>query len=170
MSWASAADIPPTYTSEPSMSGANRAPSSFVKNATEIGRPGVIPRSRHVWMTSSPASTPKLPSYLPPVRTVSMCEPVITAGPVPTSHVPMTFPTSSVSIRRPRSRIQPMTRSRPARSSSVRARRLHPPPSILPTSASSMIRLISRSALIRPIVAVDPVVPVTSISVRNPSH
>ena len=43
MSRASSSAIPPTYTSDPSMSGAKRAPSSSVKNATASGRAGVTP-------------------------------------------------------------------------------------------------------------------------------
>ena len=63
------------------MSGAKRAPSSSVKNADRdaaLGRRSSCVIS--VSSTSSPASTPRLPSKRPPVRTVSMCEPVITAG------------------------------------------------------------------------------------------
>ena len=57
------------------MSGANRAPSSSVKNATVIGCRVATPCCSRVSITSSPASTPRLPSKRPPVATVSMCEP-----------------------------------------------------------------------------------------------
>ena len=62
------------------MSGAKRAPSSSVKNATATPRSVSISLVINVSSTSSPASTPRLPSNRPPVRTVSMCEPVITTG------------------------------------------------------------------------------------------
>ena len=58
MSRASSSAIPPTNTSDPSMSGAKRAPSSSVKKATARGRAGVTPACFSVSMTSSPASTP----------------------------------------------------------------------------------------------------------------
>ena len=41
-----------------------------------------MPCCSSVSITSSPASTPRLPSKRPPVRTVSMCEPVITGAAV----------------------------------------------------------------------------------------
>ncbi len=44
------------------MSGGKRDPSSSVKNATARGRAGVRPAAVTVSMTSSPASTPRLPS------------------------------------------------------------------------------------------------------------
>ncbi len=44
--------------------------------------PGTRPARWNVSITSSPASTPRLPSYRPPVRTVSMCEPVVTGAPL----------------------------------------------------------------------------------------
>ena len=62
------------------MSGAKRAPSSSVKKATAIGRSVTMPCCSSVSTTSRPASTPRLPSKRPPVRTVSMCEPVITGA------------------------------------------------------------------------------------------
>ena len=63
------------------MSGGKREPSSLVKNAAASGRSSSTPLSMAVSITSSAASTPRLPSYLPPVATVSMCEPIITGGP-----------------------------------------------------------------------------------------
>ena len=52
------AAMPPTNTSEPSMSGAKRAPSSSVKKPTASGRAGSTPACFSVSITSSPASTP----------------------------------------------------------------------------------------------------------------
>ena len=79
------------------MSGAKRAPSSSVKKATLTGRRVAMPSVSSVSMTSSPASTPRLPSKRPPVATVSMCDPVITAaapGSVP-GRVATTLPMAS---------------------------------------------------------------------------
>ena len=133
------------------MSGAKRAPSSSVKKATAIGWTVATPCCSRVSITSSPASTPRLPSNRPPVATVSMCDPVITGaavGSVP-RRVATTLPMASMATSSPRSRIQPTTRSRPARSSSVRARRAQPSspsgPLIAPTSPSSTSRAHSRS-------------------------
>ena len=64
------------------MSGAKRLPSSSVKKATAIGRRVATPCCSSVSTTSSPASTPRLPSKRPPVATVSMCEPHITGAAV----------------------------------------------------------------------------------------
>ena len=44
------------------MSGANRLPSSSVKYATDNGRAGTWPLASTDSITSSPASTPRLPS------------------------------------------------------------------------------------------------------------
>ena len=44
------------------MSGAKRAPSSSLKNATTIGRRVTMPASFSVCTTSSPPITPRLPS------------------------------------------------------------------------------------------------------------
>ncbi len=44
------------------MSGANRLPSSSVKKATDRGRRVSIPASSSARTTSSPASTPRVPS------------------------------------------------------------------------------------------------------------
>ena len=80
------------------MSGAKRAPSSSVKKATAIGCTVATPCCSSVSITSSPASTPRLPSKRPPVATVSMCEPVITgaaAGSVP-GRVATTLPMASI--------------------------------------------------------------------------
>ena len=127
------------------MSGWKRAPSSLVKNATASGRGGVRPACMRVSITSMPARTPRLPSNRPPVRTVSMCEPVITGRPAPTCQVPTTLPTASTTTSRPRSRIHVTTRSRPSRSASVRARRHEPPPSMGPTRANSSRRANRRA-------------------------
>ena len=88
------------------MSGGKRAPSSSVKKATARGRRVVTPAPASVSTTSSPASTPRLPSYRPPVRTVSMWEPVMTgARSSRPARTPTTLPTASIVTSRPRSRI-----------------------------------------------------------------
>ncbi len=87
------------------MSGANRAPSSSVKNATWIGRRVVMSCLARVSTISNPASTPRLPSNRPPVRTVSMCEPTITAAAVGSlpARVATTLPMASIETCMPRS-------------------------------------------------------------------
>ena len=137
------------------MSGANREPSSSVKNATWSGRSVATPAWSSVSTISSPASTPRLPSKRPPVPTVSMCEPTITGASVGSepARVATTLPIASIATSRPRSRIHATTRSRPARSSSVSASRAlpHSPfgPSIRPIWPSSSIRPRRRSVSIR---------------------
>ena len=133
------------------MSGAKRLPSSSVKKATAIGRRVATPCCSSVSTTSSPASTPRLPSKRPPVATVSMCEPHITGaavGSVP-GRVATTLPIASIDRSMPRSRIHPTTRSRPARSASLSARRAHPSspfgPLIAPISPSSTSRAHNRA-------------------------
>ena len=139
----------PVNTRLPIMSGAKRAPSSLVKNAAASGCSVSTPASLSVSMTSSAASTPRLPSKRPPVRTVSMCDPAMTAGPDwRPGRTPTTLPMPSTVESRPSSRIQPQTRSRPALSSSDSARRAQPPPSMAPMAARSARRRCSRPALI----------------------
>ncbi len=140
----------PVKTRLPIMSGAKRAPSSLVKKATANGCSVSMPASLSVAMTSSPASTPRLPSKRPPVRTVSMCDPVITAGPATRpARVPTTLPMASIVTANPSSRIQWQTRSRPALSSSESARRAQPPPSMAPMAASSAKRRCRRAPSMR---------------------
>ncbi len=55
-------------------------PSSSVKKLTPSGRRNSTPAARTDSITSSPASTPRLPSNRPPVATVSICEPHRTGG------------------------------------------------------------------------------------------
>jgi len=147
--------MPPTYTKLPNMSGWKRAPSSLVKYATLIGCTVATPCCSSVSITSSPPSTPRLPSNRPPVRTVSMCEPTITAaacGLVP-ARVPTTLPTASTTTERPRSCIQLSTRSRPSRSASVSASRAEPrspaAPCTAPTSPNASRRAHRRSPSMR---------------------
>ena len=143
---ASSRPMPPAYTRLPSMSGWNRAPSSSVKKATAKGCSVVIPLNSRVSITSRPASTPRLPSKRPPVRTVSIWLPVMIGAPsVRPGRTPTTLPMPSMLMSRPRSVIQATTRSRPSLSSSVRARRQEPPPSIGPMVARSLMRRTSRS-------------------------
>jgi hypothetical protein len=62
---ASSSGRPPAYTSEPSMSGAKRAPSSLVKNATTSGRRVTSPAASSARTTSRPASTPEISVIAP---------------------------------------------------------------------------------------------------------
>src|SRR5690349_162505 len=57
------------------IAGANRDPSSLVQLQMQIGASVSIPASLSVRTTSSAASVPSTPSYLPPVGWVSRCEP-----------------------------------------------------------------------------------------------
>ncbi len=138
---------PPAYTSDPSMSGAKRLPSSSVKKATASGWRVRTPASSRARTTSRPASTPRVPSYRPPVRTVSMWLPVITAGRSASApaRVATTLPTRSTRTSSPRSRIQPATSSRPPASSSVSASRQLPPSPVSPTAARAARSASSRS-------------------------
>jgi hypothetical protein len=61
----------PANTPEESIAGAKREPSSLVQLTISIGRSVSIPRSFRVRTSSSAASTPSTPSYLPPVGWVS---------------------------------------------------------------------------------------------------
>ena len=112
------------------MSGAKRAPSSSVKKATAIGRRVGRRRAAIERLdTSRPASTPRLPSKRPPVRTVSMCEPVITgrSGRVACPAACRRRCRWRRSSRRGRGRASTTTtRSRPSRSTSVSASRAQP--------------------------------------------
>ena len=102
--------------------------------------------------TSSPASTPRLPSKRPPVRTVSMCEPVITgasdgsrAGAGGDDVADRVDRHVEAEVAHPRRR-----RGRgPSRSASVSARRAQPRspfgPCTAPISPSASMRAHSRS-------------------------
>src|SRR5215467_830431 len=131
--YASSRGIFPAITPEPIMAGWKRAPSSLVKMAMATGcRVRIFPSLR-VRIVSSAQRTPSWPSYLPPVGTESACEPIMTgAKPSSPARWPKMLPIRSTVTVRPASRIHLTRRSRPRRSSSVRATRLSPPRAVAP--------------------------------------
>ncbi|MNZ70106.1 hypothetical protein D3C78_884270 [compost metagenome] len=136
-------------TPEPIMHGAKRDPSSLVQTTTSSGASVSTPRSLSVRSTSTPASTPKQPSNLPPVGWVSMWLPVITGGNAglrPARRAKM-LPTPSMLTVQPASSHQVTNRSRAWRSRSVNARRQTPPLTVAPSRASSMSDCHKRSRL-----------------------
>src|SRR5690606_24504675 len=140
--WASACSSvnAPANTPEPIITGTKREPSSLVQTATSSGASVTMPWSCRVRSTSMPASTPKLPSNLPPVGCVSRWLPVITGGRSsrrPGRRMNM-LPMASTRTAQPSSRAQDTTRSRPWRSRSVSASRHTPPLSVAPMRASSI--------------------------------
>src|SRR5438093_2716994 len=101
-------------------------------------------------MVSRAHSTPSCPSYLPPVGTESACEPIRTGGrPSPPARCPKILPIWSTVTASPASRIQPTRRSRPRRSSSVRATRLSPPLAVAPMRPSASMLSSDRLRLMR---------------------
>ena len=103
----SSAAIRPTIARAPQKEQANRLPSSSQVTSTSSGRFG-RPAPRSSACTAAIAMwTPSAPSYFPPWRTVSTCEPVTTASPpsVPSAR-PHRFPTASKRTVRPASSIQ----------------------------------------------------------------
>src|SRR5215469_5982245 len=115
------------------MAGWKRAPSSLVKMAMATGCRVRIFSSLRVRIVSSAHSTPSWPSYFPPVGTESACEPIMTRErPSSPARWPKMLPIRSTVTVRPASRIQLTRRSRPRRSSSVRATRLSPPLAVAP--------------------------------------
>ena len=108
------APCPPTNTSDPSMSGAKRAPSSSVKKATASGRAGLdaglLERLDHL--------EPGQHAVVAVVAATGADGVDVRSGhhgaPSPTSHRPTTLPMASTETDRSRSRIQATTRSRPA--------------------------------------------------------
>ncbi|MCY1436893.1 hypothetical protein D9M71_530320 [compost metagenome] len=132
------------------MHGANREPSSLVQTTTSSGASVSIFRSLRVRMTSSPASTPKQPSNLPPVGWVSIWLPVITGGNCglrPGRRAKM-LPTPSMVTVQPASSVHLTNRSRAWRSRSVNARRHTPPLTVAPSRARSISDCHRRSPLI----------------------
>ena len=80
-------------------------------------RRGAAPASRMACRHSRPAITPSAPSSVPPSGTVSMCEPVTTAGAealkLPAPRPPKTLPAGSIHVVRPAAFIS-RERARPA--------------------------------------------------------
>ena len=70
----------PANTADASIGGLKRAPSSLDQFTTSMGRRVSIPCSSRVRRISNPASTPRIPSNLPPVYCVSRWLPTITGA------------------------------------------------------------------------------------------
>src|SRR6266404_9240291 len=70
----------PAKAPEATIGGVKRAPSSLVQHTSSSGRLVRTRRSSRVRSTSSPASTPTMPSYLPPANWVSRWLPISTGG------------------------------------------------------------------------------------------
>jgi hypothetical protein len=119
----------PANAPEATIGGVNRAPSSLVQHTSSSGRLVRTRRSSRVRSTSSPASTPTMPSYLPPANWVSRWLPIRTGGrwsSTPGRRAKMLPRRSTVTVQ-PASVHQVMKRSRISLSASVRARRRRPP-------------------------------------------
>ncbi len=93
----------------------NREPSSSANAPIAIGRDGVTPLARSRSTAASEETTPSGPSYAPPSRTESRCEPISTASAVVSTrstdggpatdaglHHAIRFPFPSASTERPR--------------------------------------------------------------------
>ena len=75
-------------------------------------------------MHSSPANTPSAPSNMPPAGTVSMCDPIKTAGPSwALGQRPRTFPASSTRLSPPASSMRWSSQRRAVSSASEKAGR-----------------------------------------------
>src|SRR5712692_4780101 len=84
---------------------------------------------------SRPASTPRAPSSGPPFGTVSMCEPVTTAGP-PLPRRPKVFPASSTQVLSPASFMRSRSQARASSCAGLQQDRVMPLPSgFLPNRA-----------------------------------
>jgi hypothetical protein len=70
----------PAIAREPVSAVGKRTPSSSPKAITSIATGRRSPARLSASTAAMPASTPRLPSYLPASATVSMCEPISTAG------------------------------------------------------------------------------------------
>ena len=131
------------------MAGWKRAPSSLVKMAMATGWRVAVLLSLRVRMASRAQRTPSWPSYLPPVGTESACEPIMTGGkPSRPGRSPKMFPMRSMATVSPAARIHSTRRSRPRRSSSVRASRESPPAGVSPMRPSAAMLSSSRLRLI----------------------
>ena len=78
--------------------------SSQRKSTSSSGRESVTPDSRRQRTTSSAPSTPMMPSKRPPDSTVSVCEPSMRTGPLPSQRRPMRLPAASTRVSSPASR------------------------------------------------------------------
>ena len=132
----------PANTPEATIAGANRAPSSLVQSITAIGWRVLIPASCSVRTTSSPASTPRMPSNRPPVGWVSRWLPIAigaSAGLVP-GRVARIVPSRSMLIVMPSASACAMNQRRTATSASPSVSRHIPRsvPGIAPNAAVSV--------------------------------
>jgi len=122
--WASSRGIAPAHTPEAIMEIGNRAPSSFVQLITPTGNSVSIRLSSSTLSISTPASTPKMPSYRPPLGWVSRCDPTHVGGarlrPGRTANV---LPMASTVTLQPSERVVSTNQSRACLSASDSERR-----------------------------------------------
>ena len=138
----------PAKASDPIMPGAKREPSSLSQATTSIGRRVRAPAASSARSASSPASTPKAPSNLPPVGWLSICEPVSTgasAGSAPSRRTNR-LAASSTKTAQPSSAAHSASRARASNSSGLSAWRSTPPLAVAPIRASSIWRRHSRAS------------------------
>src|SRR5689334_10458381 len=138
----------PANTAEPIAPGWKREPSSFVQATAITGRRVLIPASSSASSASNAASTPYMPSKRPPVGWLSICEPLITGGALPSAPSRRTnrLPIASVKIWKPRAAAHLISRLRAAASSADSAWRLTPPFGVPPNFAMSACRCHRRSS------------------------
>src|SRR3954463_16048700 len=121
------------------VAGAKREPSSLVQLTMQIGVSVSIPASLSVRTTSSAASVPSTPSYLPPVGWVSRWEPSPTGGfdisrPLRSPNID---PRASIWTSRPAASHAVRNQSRTCLSSGPSVRRRTPPFGVAPNFAVS---------------------------------
>ena len=137
----------PAHTPEPVQPGVKREPSSLVQSATTRSRSRQTPASRRACTTSTPATTPSMPSKRPPSGCESPCEPAITGGrllSLPGS-TPKMLPMASTCISQSNSASHVQSCWRAPLSASERASRVTPPPAVAPKAEIASMRLCSRA-------------------------
>ncbi len=77
--------------------------SSQTKSIISKGYESSIPASCKQRATSKAASTPTIPSNLPPASTVSICDPMHNEGPIEGPNRPIRFPAGSTDVFNPAS-------------------------------------------------------------------
>src|SRR5262249_48172330 len=127
------------YAADAIVAGAKREPSSLVQLQMQSGTSVSMPASFSVRTTSSAASVPSTPSYLPPVGCVSRCEPRPTGGfdisrPFRTPNIE---PSASTCTSRPASSHAFRNQSRTCLSSAESVSRRTPPFGVAPNFAVS---------------------------------
>ncbi len=133
------------------MVGAKREPSSLVQSMSSSGESVTTSFSLSVRMTSSPDSTPAMPSNFPPDGCVSRWLPKAIGGRVlsrPALRAKM-LPTSSTVTTQPSARHWATNQSRTSLSASLSVNLVTPPPGVPPKRDVSMIVLQSRSPFTR---------------------